>query len=109
MPTVNPDTIESIEITEDIVKEYIPDPLKQFWFFRALQKSLHFDENGRVHGFNQHIIHYRRKYVIDMYNSGKNYEEIAKSLKVSVSLIRHDIDWYTENKRNKKIPLSTTR
>jgi DNA-directed RNA polymerase specialized sigma24 family protein len=101
MPQVNPDTVESVQTTEEVVKEFITDPTKQYWFFKALQKSLHFDDQSRVQGFGQHILHYRRKCVIKMYDDGKVYEEIAKSLQIPESTVRHDLDWWNENKRKK--------
>jgi DNA-binding NarL/FixJ family response regulator len=102
MSQVNQDTVESVQTTEEVVKEFIADPEKQYWFFRALQKSLHFGDGGRVLGFGQHVLHYRRKSVIKMYDDGKNYEQIAKSLQIPESTVRHDIDWWSDNKRKKK-------
>ena len=109
MAHVDTDTIESVQTTEEVVKEYISDPREQYYFFRALQKSLHFDDQSRVQGFAQHVIHYRRKSVVKMYNKGDNYEQIAKSLSIPEMTARHDVDWYLENKRKNKISVSNNR
>ena len=101
MPQINSDTIESVQTTEEVVKEFIVDPIRQYWFFKALQRSLHFDDANRVQGFGQHILHYRRKCVMNMYDDGKDYETIAKSLQIPEATVRHDIDWHNENKRKK--------
>jgi DNA-binding NarL/FixJ family response regulator len=101
MPIVNSDTLESVQTTEEVVKEFITDPTRQYWFFRALQKSLHFGDGGRVLGFGQHVLHYRRKSVVKMYDEGKNYETIAKSLQIPEKTVRHDLDWWNENRRKK--------
>jgi DNA-binding NarL/FixJ family response regulator len=101
MPQVNPDTIESVQTTEEVIKEFITDPSRQYWFFRALQKSLHFDDQSRVQGFAQHVLHYRRKSVIEMHEAGDNYEQIAKSLQIPEMTVRHDLAWWDEKKRKK--------
>jgi|WetSurMetagenome_2_1015567.scaffolds.fasta_scaffold34061_2 hypothetical protein len=98
MPQYSQDTLESVQSTEEVMREFIPDPIKQYWFFNALQKSLHFDSSFRVQGFGKHLIHYRRKSVIAMFKKGNDYEKIAKSLQIPEMTVRHDIDWYNENK-----------
>jgi hypothetical protein len=107
MPQVNSETIESIQATEKVVKEYVDtDPKQQYYFFCALQKSLHFDDECRVQGFSRHIIHYRRRAVMKLYNENMTFEQIAKSLHIPEPTVRHDVEWYNENKRKNKIPIS---
>jgi DNA-binding NarL/FixJ family response regulator len=81
--------------------------VKRYELFKALKNSLKFDELSRVHGFDQHVINSRRESVVEMHKEGKTYEQIAKSLQIPEGTVRHDIDWYNENKRKKKFQLST--
>lgn len=96
---INSDTLVSIQTTEEVVKEFIPDPEKQYWFFRKLSKSLNFDCESRVTGFSTHLVNYRRKVVANMFH-GNNIDEIAIRLQVSVKTIRNDLTWIEDNKHH---------
>lgn len=105
MPQINPETIESVHATEEVIKNHCDNmqhPVKRYELFKALKRSFIFDEQSRVMAFEQNIINSRRESVIEMfYQENKTYEQIAKSLQVSEKIVRNDIHWYNENKKKK--------
>jgi DNA-directed RNA polymerase specialized sigma subunit len=113
MPQINSDTIESVQATEEVIKQHcdnMQSPVKRYELFRALKKSFKVDDQSRVLAFEQHVINSRRQSVIEMfYKQGKDYEQIAKSLQISEGIVREDIRWNSENKGKKKFLLSTNR
>ena len=103
MPQINSDSIESVQATEEVIKQHCANdmrsPVKRYELFKALKKSFKFDERSRIVAFEQNIINSRRESVIEMfYKENKTYMQIAKSLQISEMTVRNDIEWYRENK-----------
>jgi DNA-binding NarL/FixJ family response regulator len=77
-------------------------PILQYFFFNSFSKSLKYDDRDRAIGINQHVLNYRRKAVVKLYNDGESFDAIARKLKIPEMTVRNDINWYNENRRKKK-------
>ena len=104
MPQISSDSIESVQATEEVIKQHCANdmrsPVKRYELFKALKKSFKFDERSRIVAFEQNIINSRRESVVKMFfEEGKSYDQIAKALQVSENVVRNDINWYRENKK----------
>jgi len=100
MSKVSVETKESVESVEQVLRRFIPDLVTAFKCFYALNGVVNKDSHGKTH-LGAVFVHFRRKVVAYLFDSGFNPAEIANRLRISIKDVYNDL-MLTRRRRKKK-------
>jgi len=100
MPGVSVETKESVESVEQVLRRFIPDLVTAFKCFYALNGVVNKRSYGETH-LGAVLVHFRRKVVAYLFDSGFNPAEIANRLRIPVMDVYNDVR-QTRRRRKKK-------